>query len=108
GTWMLKRVSGGMAGVDINIPDGTIVGTFNTQTRRVAVMINNSNETIPDALDTGSYSYEFMQSDAQLECNTTLLIDDADYGCYFFTENGLRISHDYADGFVYDFIKVDL
>jgi hypothetical protein len=106
GTWMMKRVSGGMTGIDEEIPNGTIMWTFNTKSQKVTVQNNTTNNTIPVGLESGTYTYGFMNSNSTIECETTLIIDGADYGCYIFTGNGLRISHDYADGYIYDFAEV--
>ena len=105
GSWKLLRVSGSIAGVDHTFPPGTITWTFDADSRTLSVDNNNTNPTLQDGLENGVYDFGFMNSQAPETCQTTLLIDGEDYGCYIFEGETLRISQAYTDGLMYDFVR---
>jgi hypothetical protein len=105
GTWKMVKAYGGISGVVHNIPEGTITWTFDTDSNTLTVVNNNMDTTLDAGLDSGTYSYQIVNSEAPESCSKTLMIDGNDYGCFIKTEAGLTISQVYADGLIYDFVE---
>jgi hypothetical protein len=105
GIWKLVKVYGGIAGTMFTYPEGTITWTFDPNTKILNVVNNNTAESADGDLETGNYSYEFVDGETGGMCEVILKINQSEYGCYYINEGRLLISQNYADGLTYEFIK---
>jgi len=102
GTWNLKNISGGLAGINDDYNQELIIWIFDSQTLTLTVENNNSQNTIYDGLDSGIYSYSLLERDG----NSYLIVEDTEFGGYTFTENILILDQNEtstgsgADGFI--------
>lgn len=101
GTWDLKNISGGFAGIDANFQDDAIEWTFNEETS--VLTINNTHpndETVYDGLESGTYTYELSTVDGEHE----IYIEDVFFGVYTLSATELIIDQDVgADGYLFSF-----
>ncbi|GGD27992.1 hypothetical protein [Hyunsoonleella pacifica] len=108
--WHLTNVSGGIAGIDIDFKMDTIVWVFNVDlvgSGELQVQNNNTDISLEDGLDTGTYPISIPVYDTQ----SILFIDGNEYaGLLTPSENDLIISQNIksdgntiSDGFVYTF-----
>lgn len=100
-SWNLARVTGGFAGVDQTFPEGLIVWTFNGDTDTVVVVNNNTDNTLNDFFDSGTYPYT-IENDGT---NDVISIDGIDFGVISETENELLLDHQVDDGFTVTFTR---
>jgi len=103
GEWRLKNISGGIMGTNIDHNDDAIKWTFNTENNTINVVNTTTEDMLYDPLDTGIYTYEFVESDVQELCNERIEIDNSDYGCVTINGNTLIIDQRYADGYALRF-----
>ncbi|HET8838878.1 MAG TPA: hypothetical protein VFM82_07800 [Flavobacteriaceae bacterium] len=102
GTWDLKNISGGFAGINADFEDDAIEWTFNEETS--VLTINNTHpnddETIYDGLESGTYTYELSTVDGENQ----IYINDVFFGVYVLSASELVIDQDIgADGYVFSF-----
>lgn len=105
GTWNLKNIVGGFAGIDDDYDTGVITWTFNNQNLMLNVENNSSQETIYSGFETGTYSYAIVENNG----SEFILINDEEYGKYVIDVNGLVINQNEiqvgvgSDGFILQF-----
>lgn len=98
GQWKLVNVSGTFAGISDDFAEGTITWDFNPITQTVTVTNSNSNPDLWDVLETGIYTYQFVNN-PELPCGESININGTPYGCYSFANDSLVIDQSIADGF---------
>ena len=102
GTWNLKNISGGLAGINDDYNQGIIKWIFDSQALTLTVENNNSQNIIYDGFESGMYSYSILESGG----NSYLIVADIEFGGYTLTENNLMIDQNKtwtgsgADGFI--------
>jgi len=94
----LVNVNGTFGGINDNFPPGTITWDFNPTTQMVTVVNNNTNTNLLDVLETGIYTYRFINN-PDSPCAESLEIDGSVYGCYSVANDSLVIDQSIADGF---------
>lgn len=100
GKWHLVQVSGGFAGFNHLYEPGTISWEFNTTTNSFKVVNTNTDESLEDLFETGTYTYGTTINTATPElCEEVILLDDIDYGCFGIENNQLIISMVETDGY---------
>ncbi len=105
GTWNLKNIVGGFAGIDDDYETGMVTWTFYTQNSTLQVENNTNQETIYSGFETGNYSYTSVQNNG----NEYILINDEEYGGYLIDVDGLVINQNEiqdgvgSDGFILKF-----
>jgi len=105
--WHLINVTGGFAGVDHDFEMGDIIWRFDNVNSALSVENNNTDDTLEDSLDTGTYDQYFFEEDDKL----FLFIDNNDYGLIIISEDdqiftlnqNITSSGNGADGFIYEF-----
>jgi hypothetical protein len=98
GTWHLKNVSGGFAGVDEDFSRGEVIWTFDEESS-VLTVENNSKETFI-GLASGVYSY----SVSEVEGDEVLFIDEGEFGILTIAKTEMAIDQGLAsDGFLFNF-----
>lgn len=102
GRWNLIRVTGSIAGVTNEFPEGTIVWTIDESAGTVDV-VNNNDEPVEDFFDTGVYNYNFVASEMPSMCSQTIEVNQLDLGCVEMGDNGLTFTQTYSDGYVLTF-----
>ena len=106
GTWNLKNLSGGFAGLDENYPDGAITWTFNPQNQTI-IVDNNIPASERFIFNSGTYNYSITTVGGQKYVN----IDSDEYGGLTIANNSLTIDQNKiswgvgADGFILSFEK---
>jgi hypothetical protein len=98
GEWKLVNVSGTFAGINNNFPLGMITWNFNPNTLTVTVVNNNTNPNLWDVLETGTYTYQYINN-PDSPCGESIEIDESVFGCYTFVNDSLIIDQSIADGF---------
>ncbi|WP_418603243.1 hypothetical protein [Hwangdonia sp.] len=104
--WHLVNVTGGVAGVNETFSLDTIVWAFNDATKTLVVENNNDDDTIEDALDSGTYEFDVIQGPSG---KTFLTINTSEFGNFEISQNTLTIDQNItttgtgADGFIYTF-----
>lgn len=102
GTWNLKNISGGIAGINDDYNQGIIKWIFNSQSLTLTVENNNSQNTTYDGFESGIYNYSILESGG----DSYLIAEDIEFGGYTVTENNLIIDQNKtligtgADGFI--------
>lgn len=106
GTWNLKNLSGGFAGLNENYANGTITWTFNPQNQTI-IIDNNQPASEPFIFESGTYNYTVTVVNNQKYLN----IDSDEYGGLTISTNSLTIDQNKiswgvgADGFILSFEK---
>jgi len=106
--WHLINVSGGIAGVDNDFVMDKITWNFNEATGKLTVKNTNTDETIEDGLNTGTYTF----SVTEVGSDKFLVVNSNEFGGLTFTETQLAIDQNKisngtgADGFIYTFKRV--
>ena len=106
GTWNLKNLSGGFAGLNENYSGGTITWTFNSQNQTI-IIDNNEPASKSFIFDSGTYNYSIIEINNQKYLN----IENDEYGGLIISTNSLTIDQNEiswgvgADGFVLYFEK---
>ena len=106
GTWSLKNLSGGFAGLDENYADGIITWTFNSQNQTI-IIDNNEPSSKSFTFDSGTYNYSIIEISGQ----KYLKIENDEYGGLTIITNNLTIDQNKissgvgADGFILKFEK---
>ncbi len=98
GKWKLINVAGTFGGINNNFPAGMITWNFNPNTLTVDVVNNNTDPNLWDILETGSYSYHYVNN-PDSPCGESVEIDGSVFGCYTFVNDSLIIDQSIADGF---------
>ena len=98
GQWKLVNVRGTFAGIDNNFAPGVITWDFNPITQTVTVVNNNTDPNLWDVLETGVYSYQFV-NDPDTPCFESIKINGNVFGCYSVENDSLVIDQSIADGF---------
>ncbi len=107
--WHLTNVSGGVAGIDIDFEMDTVIWVFNVDfvgSGSLQVQNNNTDNSLEDGLDTGTYSVSIPVYDTQ----SILFVDGDEFaGVVTPTEEDLVINQNITsngtgtDGFIYTF-----
>jgi hypothetical protein len=98
GQWKLVNVNGTFAGINSNFPAGMITWDFNPITQTVTVTNGNTNSDLWDVLETGIYTYHFVNN-PDSPCGESIEINGSVYGCYSVVNDSLVIDQSVADGF---------
>jgi hypothetical protein len=101
GGWTLKKVQGGIGGVNQNFDDELVTWTFNAN-GTVSVFNTNTDDTRIDFFETGDYTYDFEPNTATPDtCAEALILDNVSFGCHDFSGNGntLTLSQVESDGY---------
>ena len=104
------NVTGGVAGVNETYSLDTIVWAFNDATKTLVVENNNDDDTKEDALDSGTYDFDVLDTNGK----TYITIDNTEFGNFVVSQNTLLIDQNImstgsgADGFVYTFQRIIL
>lgn len=99
-SWSLIKVNGGFAGTSEEFEPGTIVWQFN-ENGTVTVTNNNTDEEANDYFESGNYSFQFMVTESTtFGCETSLIINDNDLGCFKMENNTITLDETYIDGYV--------
>lgn len=105
GTWHLKNVSGGFAGIDVNYNQGDVLWTFN-QNDNTLIVENNIMTTSPEStyarLESGTYTFEIEQNEGP----QILFIDGNNTGEINLSADTVTIDDESgADGFIMTFMR---
>lgn len=106
GTWNLKNLSGGFAGLNENYSNGTITWTFNPQNQTI-IVDNNIPASEGFIFSSGTYNYSITIAGGQKYVN----IDSDEYGGLTISANNLTIDQNKiswgvgTDGFILNFEK---
>ncbi|WP_111308227.1 hypothetical protein [Confluentibacter sediminis] len=107
--WHLKNVSGGVSGVDNDFPANKIVWEFRDATSTLTVSNTNTDTSIEDGLDSGTYSYTIVEvgSDAYIKINSNEVgkITITNSGNTLTINQNLKSSGSATDGYIYTFNK---
>ena len=98
GKWKLINVAGTFGGINNNFPPGRITWNFNPNTLTVDVVNNNTDPNLWDILETGTYSYHYINN-PDSPCGESVESDGSVFGCYTFVNDSLIIDQSIADGF---------
>jgi len=105
--WSLTNVSGSIAGISKDYEPGTIIWNFNTNNSIITVVNNNTDESAPDALDSGVYSYHFVENEiTPATCSESIEVNESNLGCTSVNGNTLIISMVESDGYQLTFTKM--
>lgn len=103
GTWNLKNVSGGIAGINVDYNSGDIIWIFDSQNQTITVENNSSQNPNYEGLNSGIYNYSVFETSG----NSYLKIDGTEFAMYIISENHLLLDQnetstegDGADGFL--------
>ncbi|OUR94254.1 hypothetical protein A9Q87_00995 [Flavobacteriales bacterium 34_180_T64] len=105
GTWNLKNISGGFAGIDDEYDSGIITWTFNNQNLMLNVINNSSQESIYSGYESGTYTYSITESNG----SEYIVINTEVFGKLILLGNNLTLNQDEtpsgsgADGFLLQF-----
>ena len=100
GTWNVKNISGGIAGIEDEYETGTITWAFNNEI--LTVENNDTQGNIYSGFESGTYSY----SATEINGINYIIIDNAEYGGYTLSNDDLTINQNEttsgsgADGFI--------
>lgn len=108
--WHLTNVTGGVSGLSNDFELNDIIWTFNEEYGALSVSNNNSDNTLEDGLDSGTYSFEITIQDNE----EFLLVNDNEYGLLTIypsdnemtIDQNITMSGDAADGYLYTFRRV--
>lgn len=105
GTWNLKKVYGGLQGINIDYSQGDVIWTFDFQNSTLIVENNittNGPEDIHAGLDTGTYDFNIQQNGQVI----SLFIEGIKKGDLYVEDDKLSIDDGLvADGFVTVFVR---
>jgi hypothetical protein len=105
GTWKLVKVTGDFVGSVSAFPEGVISWQFDEATKKVTVTNNNTDPTLADILQTGTYNYVTIDNANTLFCEKSITINDVDLGCMIFIEGNLKLDKSFLDGPKLEFIR---
>ncbi|MCB0446073.1 MAG: hypothetical protein KDD03_00905 [Gelidibacter sp.] len=99
--WNLISVTGGLAGVNDTFDPGLITWTFNSNTNTVIVVNNNTDDTLIDFFDSGTYTYvtTVVGSDVHVT------IDGIEFGVITQTASQMTLDQQALDGYLVTFTK---
>ena len=107
--WNLVNVNGGISGTNEDFNEGIIKWTFNEFAGTLKIENNNTDDTKPDGIESGNYTYNIITSGTSSK--TYLVIDDSEIGSIVVTANELVIDENersegtFSDGYIYTFSK---
>ena len=107
--WHLIQVTGGVAGVDERFDLNTIVWNFDDDTNILTVENNNTDDSIEDGFNAGTYSFSILDIDGTLY----LIVDDEEIGSFNVNQSTFTLDTNKmstgtgADGFIYLF-QIDI
>lgn len=105
--WNLVNIIGGVSGVDIDYNSGDIVWLFDEVNMVLTVTNTNTDDSLEDGLDSGTYPYSVIDDSHHL----FLSINATEFGSFTISGNQLVIDQNIttsgtgADGYVYTFEK---
>ena len=108
GQWNLINISGGIAGNNIDFENRLIFWSFNSENSTLTITNNNSDSTINDGLDSGTYSYSIQNSNGK----SFLFINNSEFGNITVLDGELLINQNIftnangADGFILKLNKI--
>ncbi len=106
GKWHLVQVSGSFAGINHLFEPGTISWEFNDSNHKFKVINTNTDESLQDLFETGTYDFAIQTNTATPElCNEVIHLDGIDYGCFGIDDNELIISQIETDGYYIKLIR---
>lgn len=106
GTWNLKNLSGGFAGLNENYSGGAITWTFNSQNQTI-IVVNNEPASTSFIFESGTYNYSIIE----ISNHKYLNIENDEYGGLIILNNNMTIDQNKissgvgADGFILKFEK---
>jgi hypothetical protein len=107
GEWHLVQVTGSIAGINHIYEPETITWTFNDD-GTVDVINTNTNDSMTDFLDTGTYEFSFeVNDDAPEMCASVMFIENVNYGCQEIDGNEMTLTNTWADGYELRFTKME-
>lgn len=105
GTWYLKNVNGGFAGVDVDYNNQEVQWTF-TDTDSTLEVVNNIINTGPQSIYAGPESGTYSYSVQLISGSDHLFIDNEDKGILIFQNDSLFLDEGVAaDGFMSVFTR---
>lgn len=102
--WMLLKSSGTIAGVMHEFPEGTITWKFHSN-GTVTIVNNNTDSTLLDGLDSGTYPYTITDNPNGSTCAKTIFINGIDFDCFSESNGEMNIGQTFADGVEYYLVK---
>ena len=106
-TWTLKRISGGLAGIDLNYSFGEVTWSFNEANQELNVqnnIVTTGPEDVYAGYETGTYSYEIVVTNGE----SVLFIENMERGIVHIENNQLDIDNGVVvDGLLTEFEKVN-
>jgi hypothetical protein len=106
GSWDFVNMSGGIAGLDYDFPEGTIVWTF-TPDGTISIVNNNENDNVEDFFETGTYYFSFVESTDPSSCSHVMMINETELGCRNISLPLMTYTQLGADGYVLTFKKIE-
>jgi hypothetical protein len=104
-SWNLVNVSGSIAGVNHDFPEGQIVWTFNAD-NTINVVNNNPDQSVEDFLDTGNFAYGFFPSEnPTASCSEDFFVWCFVLGCRQIDGDVMTITQQFEDGYTLTFHK---
>lgn len=104
-SWSLVNVSGSIAGVSHDFPQGQIVWTFNADST-IDVVNNNPDQSVEDFLDSGNFAYGYFPSEnPTATCTDDFFVWCFVLGCQQVDGDTMTITQQFADGYTLTFRK---
>lgn len=105
-TWTLASVDGGFLGSEYEYEKSVITANFESD-GDVIVVNNNTDESKPDFLESGSYDYTVANNETQMiTCTQSMMIGSSNFQCYHINENDeLVLDNRPADALRFVFIR---
>lgn len=104
-SWSLVNVSGSIAGVSHDFPDGQIIWTFNNN-NTIDVVNNNPDPNAEDFLDTGNFTYGYIPSEMPTaNCSEDMFVWCFVLGCQNVDGDTMTITQQLSDGYTLIFKK---
>jgi hypothetical protein len=99
GGWTLKKVQGGIGGINQEFDDQMITWTFNAN-GTVSVWNTNTDNTKIDFFETGDYDFDFQPNTVTPDsCAEALFLDGVSFGCHSISGNTLILNQVENDGY---------
>lgn len=107
GKWHLVDISGSIAGGHHALEPGTITWAFGDDGLLV-VQNNNTNESIEDFFESGTYTYSYIPNEDSPEmCAQVLMVNSINLGCQVGNAQEMIITNTWADGYQLKFIYIE-
>lgn len=104
GRWSLINISGSIAGVSNNFPEGQITWTFNPDST-IDIVNGNPDENVEDFLDSGNYVFGFIPNEMQSGCNEVMFVWCFTVGCQNISGDMMTLTQPENDGYTLMFKK---